>query len=102
MQTFPGSQPDLWKFYHSAARFQASGASFLRESGIQHNVRDLQNGCADRSSHPHWLTWAPVDCPQPDFHRKEFYGTLEFDVQPNKWKDSHRGSTPIRSVARYP
>jgi hypothetical protein len=34
--------------------------------------------CADASSHPHWLTWAPVDWPHPDFHRKEFFGTLEF------------------------
>ena len=35
--------------------------------------------CADASSHPHWLTWAPVDWPQPDFHRKEFFGTLVFE-----------------------
>jgi hypothetical protein len=34
--------------------------------------------CADLSSHPHWLTWAPVDWPRPDFHRKEFFGTLAF------------------------
>jgi hypothetical protein len=34
--------------------------------------------CADLCSHPHWLTWAPVDWPYPDFHRKEFFGTLEF------------------------
>ena len=34
--------------------------------------------CADASSHPHWLTWAPVRLPQPDFHRKEFFGFLEF------------------------
>lgn len=34
--------------------------------------------CADLSSHPHWLTWAPVDLPRPDFHQKEFFGTLEF------------------------
>jgi hypothetical protein len=34
--------------------------------------------CADASSHPHWLTWAPVEWPQPDFHRKQFFGTLEF------------------------
>ena len=34
--------------------------------------------CADLSSHPHWLTWAPVAWPKPDFHRKEFFGTLEF------------------------
>lgn len=34
--------------------------------------------CADRSSHPHWLTWSPADLPRPDFHRKEFFGSLRF------------------------
>ena len=35
--------------------------------------------CADRTSHPHWLTWAPVSRPQPDFHRPESFGILEFE-----------------------
>lgn len=35
--------------------------------------------CADKSSHPHWLTWSPVDTPKPDFHRPEFFGRLIFD-----------------------
>jgi len=34
--------------------------------------------CADECSHPHWLTWAPVDNPVPDFHRPEFFGELVF------------------------
>jgi hypothetical protein len=34
--------------------------------------------CADRTSHPHWLTWAPVDLMQPNFHRPDFFGTLAF------------------------
>ena len=34
--------------------------------------------CADDTSHPHWLTWAPVDNPTPDFHRPEFFGELHF------------------------
>jgi len=34
--------------------------------------------CADRSSHPHWLTWSPVNLPKPDFHQKSFFGTLRF------------------------
>ncbi|MCG8615775.1 MAG: carbohydrate-binding family 9-like protein [Desulfobacterales bacterium] len=34
--------------------------------------------CADESSHPHWLTWAGVDRPRPDFHRPEFFGQVEF------------------------
>jgi hypothetical protein len=33
---------------------------------------------ADDTSHPHWLTWSVVDLPKPDFHRPEFFGTLEF------------------------
>lgn len=35
--------------------------------------------CADGSSHPHWLTWSPVELPQPDFHSPAFFGRLEFD-----------------------
>ena len=34
--------------------------------------------CADRTSHPHWLTWAPIDLPRPDFHQPRFFGTLRF------------------------
>ncbi len=34
--------------------------------------------CADATSHPHWLTWAPVDHPSPDFHRPASFGTLVF------------------------
>lgn len=34
--------------------------------------------CADGTSHPHWLTWSPVDHPKPDFHRPQSFGTLQF------------------------
>jgi hypothetical protein len=34
--------------------------------------------CADRSSHPHWLTWNPVSSPGPDFHRPEGFGRFVF------------------------
>ncbi|MBT3198449.1 MAG: carbohydrate-binding family 9-like protein [Phycisphaerales bacterium] len=34
--------------------------------------------CADESSRPHWLTWAPVENPTPNFHLPEFFGLLEF------------------------
>lgn len=35
--------------------------------------------CADRTSHPHWLTWAPVDFPRPQFHVPECFGVLAFE-----------------------
>jgi hypothetical protein len=34
--------------------------------------------CADQTSHPHWLTWAPVRRARPDFHVPEDFGVLEF------------------------
>jgi len=34
--------------------------------------------CADLTSHPHWLTWAPIDWPEPNFHVPECFGVLEF------------------------
>ena len=35
--------------------------------------------CADETSHPHWLTWSPVDFPTPQFHLPEFFGVLQFE-----------------------
>ena len=34
--------------------------------------------CGDKTSHPHWLTWAPVDFPRPNFHLPQFFGSLVF------------------------
>ena len=34
--------------------------------------------CAGSSSHPHWLTWSPVDFERPDFHLKQYFGVLRF------------------------
>ena len=35
--------------------------------------------CADGTSHPHWLTWSPVDAPAPDFHLPDSFGVLRFE-----------------------
>ncbi len=35
--------------------------------------------CADNTSHPHWLTWSPVNSPTPDFHVPQSFGILEFE-----------------------
>jgi len=35
--------------------------------------------CADKTSHPHWLTWSPVDYPKPNFHLPQSFGVLEFE-----------------------
>jgi len=35
--------------------------------------------CADKTSHPHWLTWSFVDNPTLSFHLPQYFGVLEFD-----------------------
>ncbi len=34
--------------------------------------------CGDKTAVPHFVSWAPIDTPTPDFHRPEFFGTLFF------------------------
>lgn len=34
--------------------------------------------CGDRLSHPHFLSWRPVEAPKPDFHRPEFFERIKF------------------------
>jgi hypothetical protein len=34
--------------------------------------------CGDKTSSPHWITWAKVDYPVPNFHLPQFFGLIEF------------------------
>jgi len=34
---------------------------------------------ANETSHPHYLTWAPLDIQKVEFHLPQFFGTLEFE-----------------------
>jgi len=34
--------------------------------------------CADDTDSPHFVSWSPITTEQPDFHRPEFFGELEF------------------------
>jgi len=35
--------------------------------------------CAENNSHPHWLSWAKIKNPQPDFHLIQYMRTLKFN-----------------------
>lgn len=35
--------------------------------------------CADLTAEPHYLTWAPISTPEPDFHRPEFFQPIILD-----------------------
>ena len=34
--------------------------------------------CADQTEDPHYLSWNPIDLPNPDFHCPKFFGELYF------------------------
>ncbi len=33
--------------------------------------------CGDKTAHPHFVSWSPINLPAPDFHRPEFFGELK-------------------------
>ena len=35
--------------------------------------------CGDELQTPHFLSWNPIEIDKPDFHRPDFFGTLEFE-----------------------
>jgi len=34
--------------------------------------------CADATENPHYVTWSPINLPQPDYHCPEFFGEIYF------------------------
>lgn len=53
---------------------------------FRHEVRDLKGKtfranfykCGDKLTVPHYVTWNPINTPNPDYHRPEFFGLLKF------------------------
>lgn len=35
--------------------------------------------CGDETSDPHYISWKPVSTENPDYHRPEFFDTIEFE-----------------------
>lgn len=56
-------------------------------SFFNHDIKDLSGvtlrgnfyKCGDLLQTPHFLSWNPIDLPQPCFHCPEFFGTLAFE-----------------------
>lgn len=56
-------------------------------SFVYHNLSSLRGvtchanlyKCGDDLPDPHFLCWASVDTPEPDFHQPQYFGTLVFE-----------------------
>ena len=54
---------------------------------FKHNITSLDGEtikanfykCGDELQTPHFLSWNPIEIEKPDFHRPDFFGTLEFE-----------------------
>lgn len=52
-----------------------------------HNIQTLKGRncvanfykCGDELPEPHFVTWSNIQWPQPNFHLRQFFGTLEFE-----------------------
>lgn len=50
-------------------------ASFNGKGKLYANVYK----CGDKTVHPHYLAWNPIDSPTPDYHRPECFGEMLFE-----------------------
>lgn len=48
----------------------------LNPSNLPEKIRGNFYKCADDTQDPHFVSWNPIDVPQPDFHRPEFFGEI--------------------------
>lgn len=48
----------------------------LEYKGEPLEVRGNFYKCASATSQPHYLSWAPIDTPEPDFHQPSFFGRI--------------------------
>ncbi len=50
----------------------------LDGSALPHSAGANFYKCGNLTAHKHFASWSPIETGKPDFHRPEFFGTLEF------------------------
>lgn len=56
--------------------------SFIHDSGFKLKGKTASANfykCGDELPVPHFVTWAPIGTPQPDYHRPEYFGEIIID-----------------------
>lgn len=56
--------------------------AFFKHQIISLNGKEVKANfykCGDELQTPHFLSWNPIKIENPDFHRPDFFGTLEFE-----------------------
>lgn len=71
--------PESWTLEYSIPLSMLSNYMKVEKPGTGVSWRANFYKCADKTSHPHWLTRAEVDYPNPKFHLPDFFGRLDFE-----------------------
>ena len=50
----------------------------LDAAKLPEKIRGNFYKCADKTAHPHYVTWSPIGLPSPDYHCPEFFGEICF------------------------
>jgi hypothetical protein len=78
---------------HDNAPVEGTKADWSLTVGIPMDLIELAPGkkfrcnfykCGDKTRIPHYVTWAPINIPLPDFHRPEWFGEVELGKAPEK------------------
>ena len=50
----------------------------VRSSNLPEKILGNFYKCADETMNPHFVSWSPIDLPEPNFHCPEFFGNIHF------------------------
>ena len=73
------AEPTLWTVKYALPIAMLKEYTHVTEPGPGVVWKANFYKCADKTSHPHWLTWNPVDRPRPNFHLPQYFGTIVFE-----------------------
>ncbi len=83
IETTAGREPFGEKFVEEWGLNISIPASALFNSGVKDfSGRRMKMNffkCGDGLKVPHFVTWAPIEIPKPDYHRPEFFLPVEFE-----------------------
>ena len=66
-----------WTLY---AEIPKEAFGFSVDEKLSHQtIRANFYKCGDETNEPHFISWNPIDLPQPNFHVPEFFGELMFE-----------------------
>lgn len=72
-----GKEVSDWTMYLEIPKEALGFASHESLSGQK--IRANFYKCGDKTPEPHYLSWSPIDLPEPNFHAPRYFGLLELE-----------------------